>query len=290
LRIDTRKILKKSVHDIVVDLPEGEYITIEKICELLQEKYNIQIKPEYLLHILKLWLDKKITKVFGPSDTSWLYYKKGVIYNGIYKRDKKLGKSRQKLIEDEKNKIKVVKKDIKQDTFKIKDRVIVNCVDKKNSLSFNNEIGTVIDISKEYYLIRFDRTLHEINNKMYNINITNNTLRNIHVNKNCDIKLYNPQQDSDSSKEFKNLEKVDGKLNVASTFALTSKVLYSMFKNITEENMEYIRDEILTDDSIKKNYYSYWNNVLIIGRDDLKLELNDDYDKYNPIRMEDELN
>lgn len=89
--------------------------------------------------------------------------------------------------------------------------------------------------------------------------------------------------------KFKNLVVVDNKRNMASIFAITAKVIKSTFVDITEQQIEEIRDKIIRNTEIPNTYESYWNTMTILG-ENMGLKYQKDYMKYSPESFEKELN
>jgi len=106
LHINVNSRIRDAIHDIMVDkLDYGEEMKITELSELLYIDYNIKISHELLgkLIFTRWWVNKDYT-IFKKEDMDWLDvwpYKK-TVERKRRKVIKPLGKSRRKLIKNEK--------------------------------------------------------------------------------------------------------------------------------------------------------------------------------------------
>ena len=93
LRLDTKKYLRNTIHDIVIQLSKDEGMLIVTLCDILKKEYNIYIDSQYIKKLLENWSNMKKTSVLFQSDKKWLLYKNGLLYNNVFYKDVVLGKS-----------------------------------------------------------------------------------------------------------------------------------------------------------------------------------------------------
>lgn len=109
MHIDTKRRIRDSVHDIVINLDYGKEISTIDLSKKLKNVYNIKISDKILnVMIFEQWWRKDDYSIFKDKDKKWLdiWPFKKTIERKNNKKDPPLGKSRRKLIkkeEDEKS-------------------------------------------------------------------------------------------------------------------------------------------------------------------------------------------
>ena len=106
IKVDKYRMLKDSIHDIVSKLGRDEWVTMKDLANKLKE-HNVTIQPKALEVMFNNWIDNKDSKIFTNDDYDWVYYDKDnkiAFSTRFFKKPNTLGKSRRKIIEEDRKK------------------------------------------------------------------------------------------------------------------------------------------------------------------------------------------